>query len=219
MIGEKVKELLSEVPENVTIVAAIKTRTVDEVNECIEAGINNVGENYMQEAVLKNLAIGNKVKWHLIGPLQTHKAKAAAKIFDMIETIDCFHTAEVLNKHCRNIGKVMPVLLEINSAREEQKSGYMPEILPDELEKLAGLENIRVQGLMTMGPQTEDGEVLRPYFRNTKKLFDEIKKASISGIEMKYLSMGMTASYHEAIEEGANIVRIGSLIFGPRNYH
>jgi pyridoxal phosphate enzyme (YggS family) len=134
----------------------------------------------------------------------------------MIETVDSADLAEEIDKRCKAAGKTMPVLVEINSGREPQKFGVFPEDARELIEKIAGLPNVRVEGLMTMGPYSGDPEEARPYFIETRKVFDDLKANGVSGTEMKYLSMGMTNSYRVAVEEGANMVRIGTKIFGER---
>lgn len=218
MIKKAVKEILGELPAGVTLVAAAKTRTPEEVMDAVEAGLEIVGENYVQEAEEAWQAIGAGVKWHMIGHLQKNKAKKAVKIFDMIETVDSFRLARAIDRACKEIAKVMPVLIEINSGEESKKAGVMPDRAKDLIMEISSLENIMVMGLMTMGPFSENPEDSRPYFRTTKKLFDSLKHEEIDRVEMKYLSMGMSGSYKVAIEEGANLVRIGTKIFGKRHY-
>ena len=138
------------------------------------------------------------------------------QVFDMIETVDSEDLAQEIDKRSRESGKIMPVLIEVNSGREEQKFGVYPENVREFVEKISGLKSIKVMGLMTMGPFTGDPEDARPYFAETKKVFDQLKNIAIPGSEIKYLSMGMTNSYRVAIEEGANMVRIGTGIFGER---
>lgn len=218
MIKKNVKKILDELPEDVELVAAAKTRTPEEMREAIEAGIKIVGENYVQEAQKAFEAIGKRVKWHFIGYLQKNKVKKAVKIFDMIETIDSYMLAQEIDKRCSQISKIMPILIEINSGREEQKSGVFPEDALDLIKEISLLPQIKVMGLMTMGPRFGNPEDSRPYFTETRKVFEKIKALNLPRIEMKYLSMGMTNSYQIAIEEKANMVRIGTLIFGKRNY-
>lgn len=218
MIKKNVKKILDELPEDVELVAAAKTRTPEEMREAIEAGIKIVGENYVQEAQKAFEAIGKRVKWHFIGYLQKNKVKKAVKIFDMIETIDSYTLAQEIDKRCSQISKIMPILIEINSGREEQKSGVFPEDALDLIQEISLLPQIKVMGLMTMGPRFGNPEDSRPYFTETRKVFEKIKALNLPRIEMKYLSMGMTNSYQIAIEEKANMVRIGTLIFGKRNY-
>ncbi|MCD6254885.1 MAG: YggS family pyridoxal phosphate-dependent enzyme [Deltaproteobacteria bacterium] len=215
-IRENVKKLLNEIPKGIELVAAAKTRTPEEVLEAIEAGIRIVGENYVQEAIRARDVVGNRARWHFIGHLQKNKVKKAVSIFDMIETVDSFELAEEIDKYCKRVGKVMPVLIEVNSGREPQKFGVMPEETEGLIRAISRFDNIKVMGLMTMGPRFGDPEESRPYFRETKRIFDNLKKAHIPNVEMRYLSMGMSNSYHIAIEEGANIVRIGTKIFGER---
>jgi len=216
MIRENVKKLLKEIPEGIELVAAAKTRQPSEILEAVEAGIKIVGENYVQEALKAKNVVGNKAKWHFIGHLQKNKVKKAVFIFDMIETVDSAPLAEEIDKYCKKIGKSMPVLIEINSGREPQKSGVMPEETEGLIKVISKLNNIKVMGLMTMGPRFGNPEDARPYFIETKRIFDNLEKIQIPNVEMKYLSMGMTNSYHIAIEEGANIIRIGTKIFGER---
>ena len=218
MIKQNVNRILNELPNGVQLVAAAKTRGAEEILEAVESGVRIVGENYVQEAERAYNIVGNKAKWHFIGHLQKNKVKKAVGIFDMIETVDSFEIAKEIDKRCAQIGKVMPVLIEINSGREEQKSGVFPEETEQLVRELSILENIRVIGLMTMGPRFGNPEDSRPYFVETKKIFGKIKKLNLPNIEMRYLSMGMTNSYKIALEEGANIVRIGSKIFGERDY-
>ncbi|MCF7895624.1 MAG: YggS family pyridoxal phosphate-dependent enzyme, partial [Candidatus Omnitrophica bacterium] len=155
------------------------------------------------------------VKWHFIGHLQKNKVRKAVKIFDMIETLDSLALAEIINKESERIKKVMPVLIEVNSASEPQKFGIFPDEVLEFKEKVSRLPHLQVCGLMTMGPFIRDSEKIRPYFRKTKEIFDQIKNKN-QGNQWKYLSMGMSSSYKVALEEGANIVRVGTAIFGPR---
>ncbi len=217
MIEENVEKILNELPEGVTLVGAAKNRTPEEIQEAVDAGVKIIGENYIQEAERAFKVIGKRVKWHLIGPLQRNKAKKAVEIFDMIETVDSVRIAREIDKRCKAIGKIMPVLIEINSGREEQKAGVFPEDALELVKEISGLPSIRIVGLMTMGPRLGNPEDSRPYFIKTRKIFEKIKSLNLPGVEMKYLSMGMTNSYKIAIEEGANMVRIGTLIFGERD--
>lgn len=216
MIRENVKSLLKEIPAGIELVAAAKTRQPSEILEAIEAGIKIVGENYVQEALRAKNVIGDKAKWHFIGHLQKNKVKRAVSIFDMIETVDSVPLARQIDKYCKEMGKAMPVLIEINSGREPQKFGAMPEEVEELIKTISRLNNIKIMGLMTMGPRFGNPEDARPYFIETKRIFDNLKKIQIPNVEMKYLSMGMSNSYRIAMEEGANIVRIGTKIFGQR---
>ena len=217
MIKQNVSQILSELPDGIQLVAAAKTRKPEEILEAVEAGVKIIGENYVQEAERAYEVVGSKAKWHFIGHLQKNKVKKAVKIFDMIETVDSVELAKEIDKRCAQIGKIMPVLLEVNIGREEQKSGVFPENTKQLAKEISALPNISVMGLMTMGPLSGNPEDSRPYFVEMKKLFEKMKNLNLPNIEMKYLSMGMTNSYKIAPEEGANIVRIGTKIFGERD--
>ena len=217
MIEESVKEILRQLPEGVELVAAAKARSPQEILRAVNAGIKIVGENYVQEAAKAFEVVGRKARWHFIGHLQTNKAKAAVKLFDMIETVDSLRLAEEIDKRCGQSGKVMPILIEINSGREKQKYGVYPEQAEALIKQIDALKNLKVMGLMTMGPFTGDPEDARPYFIETRKVFEILRQQKLPGVEMKYLSMGMSNSYRVAIEEGANMVRIGTKIFGARD--
>ncbi len=219
MIRDNVKRILAELPEGVQLVGAAKTRTAEEVLEAIEAGLTILGHNYVQEAERLFDVVSQPVKWHMIGHLQSKKAKKAAAIFDMIETVDSMKLAKAIDKACKGLTKTMPILVEINSGEEAQKAGVMPENAISLLQEISTLAHVKVRGLMTMGPFSGDPEDARPYFRKTKKLFDEIRSLNLAKVDMAVLSMGMSNSYDVAIEEGANLVRIGTKIFGERIYH
>jgi PLP dependent protein len=216
MIKENVSKILKELPEGVSLVGAGKTRTPQEILEAVEAGLEIIGENYVQEAERAFQVVGGKVKWHMIGHLQSNKANKAVGVFDMIETVDSIKLARAIDRACEKINKVMLILMEINSGEESQKAGVMPEDAISLARDMSALNNIKLMGLMTMGPFAGDPEDSRPYFQKTKKLFEEIKEMGLPGVEMKYLSMGMSNSYKVALEEGANIVRIGTKLFGER---
>jgi pyridoxal phosphate enzyme (YggS family) len=218
LIVDNVRRLRAEIPDYVTLIAATKTRSVQEILELLDSGVIDLGENYVQEAQEKHSAIGIKARWHCIGHLQTNKVKKAVEIFDIIQTVDSVKLAVEIDKRAGAIGKKMPLLIEINSAREENKSGVYPEKSPELLEEISHLENIIVVGLMTMGPVTDDVEGIRPHLRLTRRLFEEIGTSGIENVEMRYLSMGMSNSYRVAIEEGSNMVRLGTIIFGERKY-
>jgi hypothetical protein len=211
-LKDNVRQILSWLPGYVELVAVAKGRPVEEVLEAIEAGVKIIGENYLQDAEKRFPAIGSKVKWHFIGHLQKNKVKKAVRIFDLIETVDSAEIAREIDKACASINKVMPVFIEINSGREENKSGVLPEKAEGLIKDISGFPNIKVLGIMTMGPVSANPEDCRPYFKETKELFDKIR----INHDIKYLSMGMSDSYHIAIQEGANIVRLGTALFGPQ---
>jgi hypothetical protein len=215
-IKQNLQQIFNDLPQGVLLVAAAKTRTPAEILEAVEAGVQIIGENYVQEAEVAYAVVGNRAQWHFIGHLQRNKVKKAVQIFDMIETIDSYEIAREIDKRCAEIDKVMPVLVEVNIGEEPQKAGVLPQDTEQLLKDISALLNIRVAGLMTMGPLSENPEDSRPYFVAMKKLFDRMKALNLPGVDMKYLSMGMTSSYKIAPEEGANIVRIGTRIFGER---
>jgi pyridoxal phosphate enzyme (YggS family) len=215
-IRENVNTLLEELPDGVELVGAAKGRTAREIEEAIDAGLKIVGENYIQEAMLVQESMNKDAEWHFIGHLQRNKVKKAVGIFDMIESLDSLRLAEEIDKRCEKIGKVMPVLVEVNSGREEQKFGVLPEDVEELVRKASTLPNIKIMGLMTMGPRFGNPEDSRPYFIKTREIFEKIKRLNLPNVEMRYLSMGMTNSYRVALEEGANMVRIGTKIFGDR---
>ena len=219
LIKQNIQRILAELPNGTELVAAAKARTPEEILQAVEAGVKIVGENYVQEAKRAYEVVGKRARWHFIGTLQKHNVRRkTVEMFDMIETVDSLEIAKEIDRRCAQIGKVMPVLIEINSGREEQKSGVFPEDAEQLVRDVSNLRNIKVMGLMTMGPRFGDPEDARPYFVETRKIFERIKGLDLPNVEMKYLSMGMTNSYKIAIEEGANIVRIGTKIFGERDY-
>lgn len=218
MIKENVRGILNELPQGVELVAVAKTRTADEVLEAINAGVKNIGENYLQEAEDVFKLIGKKARWHFIGHLQKNKVKKAVEVFDIIETVDSYDLAKEIDKRCGQISKVISVLIEINSGREPQKFGVLPENVEEIIRQISCLKNIKIMGLMTMGPRFGNPEDSRPYFIETKKTFEKIKALDLENVQMRYLSMGMSNSYRIAVDEAANIVRVGSRIFGKRDY-
>jgi pyridoxal phosphate enzyme (YggS family) len=215
-IKENTQKLLRELPAGVLLVVAGKDRTIGELKSAIEGGARIIGENYVQEAESVHEAIRNVVQWHFIGHLQKNKVKRAVELFDMIETVDSLELAREIDKRCAAINKIMLVLIEVNSAREQNKTGTVPENVVPLVHEIASLAYVRLMGLMTMGATSGNPEQYHPYFALTKKLFDDIARLNLPNVQMKYLSMGMTDSYRIALEEGANMVRIGTGIFGTR---
>jgi hypothetical protein len=213
LIKRNAERLLNEIPEHVTLLAAAKTRTPQEVRAAWQGGVRCFGHNYVQEAQAMLSALDIEAQWHLIGHLQRNKAKYAVDLFDVVETVDSARLARELDKRCAQAGRVLPVMIEINSGREENKDGILPEKVDELLEELVKMEHLRLCGLMTMGPLTGDPQLSRPYFQTTRAIFERINKEDP---QVKWLSMGMSHSYRIAIEEGANLVRIGTALFGPR---
>ncbi|MDP3879233.1 MAG: YggS family pyridoxal phosphate-dependent enzyme [Dehalococcoidales bacterium] len=214
-IEQNVRQVLSELPEGVHLVVAAKVTEPEVILQAIAGGARIIGENYVQEAERAYQVVGDRVRWHFIGHLQKNKVKKAMGIFDMIETVDSVAIAREIDKWCAQSGKIMPVLVEVNIGREAQKPGVLPENVEPLLREISGLANIRVQGLMTLGPAGAAPEDSRPYFAGMKKLLDRIESLGLANVEMRYLSMGMTGSYQVALGEGANIVRLGSRVFNP----
>jgi pyridoxal phosphate enzyme (YggS family) len=215
-ISVNVKAILAELPPGVELVAAAKTRTAAEVLEAIEAGVKIIGENYVQEAAGVFTAVGRRARWHFIGHLQTNKVKKAVGLFDLVETVDSIALGREIDKRSAAAGNTMDVLVEVNSGREPQKAGVLPEEAEPLVRSLAALPHLRVLGLMTMGPFEGDPEDSRPYFKETRRVWEELRALAVPGAEMRHLSMGMTNSWRVAVEEGATMVRIGTAIFGPR---
>jgi pyridoxal phosphate enzyme (YggS family) len=213
-IEENARHILDTLPKDITLVAAGKSRTPKEVEAVIRAGVTCIGHNYVQEAERMFPVVGHSVQWHMIGHLQRNKAKKAVRIFDMIETVDSWRLAVKLDRCCTAVGKVMPVMVEINNGREARKTGVLPEEVEDLVRRLSDLLSIQVQGLMTMGPRFGNPEDARPYFHATRTAFERLATLNLPNVSMRTLSMGMSNSYLVAIEEGANMVRIGSEIFG-----
>jgi len=226
-ISENYARLREEIPDHVTIVVAAKTRSAEEIIEAVDAGAADIGENYVQEAEQMRDRLAEKAKrirWHMIGHLQRNKVNRAVQAFDVVQTVDSMQKAIALDARVTQAGKmVLPIFIEINIGSESAKAGIRPdEHEPFEpymerlVKEMCKLTHIRVDGLMTMGPRLGDPEASMPYFRRTRRLFDRLAALDLPAVQMRYLSMGMTNSYRMAIEEGANMVRIGTAIFGPR---
>jgi len=215
-IADAVQKIKSQLLPDVILIAAAKTRSLEEVEAVIEAGVTHIGYNYLQEALPIIEAVGDQVQWHMIGHLQTNKAKLVAAYFDMCHTIDSWHLAKYLDHRCELVGRTLPVLIEINSGEESNKTGVLPEDVDALAEQVSSLKHLKLQGIMTMGPRFGEPEESRPYFKLTRKAFDRVKAMALPNVEMKFLSMGMSNSYLIAIEEGANMIRVGSKLFGER---
>jgi len=224
-IAENYRRLRQEIPEDVTIVLSCKTKTPEQIEEALDAGATDIGENYVQEAGGLYSSLRKKakeVRWHMIGHLQTNKINKALGIFDVIQTVDSLEKAAAIDKRVEKATKkIVPVYIEINIGNEDSKAGIRPqehEPFEEYIEKLvsdmSGLSHLRVEGLMTMGPRFGDPEAVRPYFRRTRRVFERIRSLNLPNVDMKYLSMGMTNSYRVAVEEGSNMVRIGTAVFG-----
>lgn len=203
-------------PEEIKVVAVTKTIPVEMVKEAVDCGITEIGENRVQEAKSKYEAIGDRAHWHLVGHLQTNKVKAALEMFELIHSLDSMKLANEISSRAQSINKEARVLLQVNTSAEESKFGLEPERVLGFAQQVATLPNLKVLGLMTIGPFTDDDTLIRRSFRDLRRLFQELKEASIPNIDMEILSMGMSADYEVALQEGANMLRIGTSIFGPR---
>ncbi|MCD8103516.1 MAG: YggS family pyridoxal phosphate-dependent enzyme [Lachnospiraceae bacterium] len=203
--------------DEVLLVAVSKTKPVELIREAYEEGIRDFGENHPQEIREKYPSFPPDTRWHMIGHLQTNKIKYIIERACMVHSVDSIHLAGALSQAALGKGLVMPVLAEVNMAKEDSKYGVMPEDAEDFIRQIAALEGIRVEGLMTIAPYTDQAEDNRIYFREMKKLFVDIKGKNIDNVNMCHLSMGMTGDFEVAIEEGATMVRVGTGIFGARS--
>jgi len=203
-------------PGKVRLVAVSKTVDLERIRQAIAAGVDSFGENYVQEAQKKIEGLEQRVSWHFIGHLQSNKAKAAARLFDWVHSVDSLKLAEELSRAGKLQNRVLPVLLQVNLGQEESKSGTQKEEVFRLLERMASLPGISVKGLMTMPPFFENPEDSRPYFRALRILGEDVSKSRIPGVVMEELSMGMSIDFEVAVEEGATLVRVGTAVFGPR---
>lgn len=218
-INEKISDIALSCgrdPDDIVLIAVTKTVSPSNISKALEAGLQNFGENRVQELVEKYDKIDKKAKWHLIGSLQTNKVKYIIDKVELIHSLDRIKLAKEIEKRAARIDRQIPALIQVNISGESTKSGIRPEETMDFIEAMKQYPHIRIKGLMTIGPLTEDRELIRDCFRQMKKLFDEIKTKKFSHAQMQYLSMGMTNDFDIAIEEGANMVRIGRAIFGER---
>ncbi len=199
--------------EEITIVAVTKTVEVERIKEAIAGGITDIGENYLQEAQSKWLELKKSVKWHFIGHLQRNKVKAAVEFVDLIHSVDSFELAAEIGKRSLAIGREIPVLIEVNCAGEKSKCGVEPDGALFLAEKIAAIPGIKLCGLMAIPPFSYNPQDSRPFFANLRNIFNKLPEEN-----RQHLSMGMSGDFEIAIEEGATIVRIGTAIFGPRNY-
>jgi len=206
-------------PNDITLIAVSKTVESPKVREALEAGIDNLGENRVQELIKKYEDLKDTdIKWHMIGHLQKNKVKYIIDKTVLIHSVDSLSLAEEIDKRAKNRGLVANVLIELNIGEEESKFGIKEENIYDFIKSLENFENIRVLGLMTVAPFCENPEDVRWVFKKMKDIYDKISTMNLKNAEMKYLSMGMTNDFEVAIEEGSNMIRIGTAIFGARKY-
>jgi pyridoxal phosphate enzyme (YggS family) len=203
-------------PDEVLLVAVSKTVPVERIKEAVEAGVKALGENRVQEARKKIELLGRPVPWHLVGSLQTNKAKEAIALFDLIHSVDRPALARELGRRGQEAGRRVRALIQLNLAEEATKSGASADELRPLLELLAGSEGVEICGLMTIPPPDPDPEASRPWFRRLRELRDSARSWGLPGMGLEHLSMGMSHDFEVAIEEGATMVRVGTAIFGPR---
>jgi len=203
-------------PEEVSLVAVSKTVGPERIQEAVGAGLKLFGENRLQEAEPKIEAVTGDITWHMVGHLQRNKVKKAVALFDMIQSVDSYDLALEIGRRSSEMGKTMEVLVEVNTSAEETKFGCRPKDSVDLIERMSHLNGVAVRGLMTIGAFTDDEAAVRNCFVTLRELARKTQEAGISGVEMRYLSMGMTSDFGIAIEEGSNMVRIGTAIFGSR---
>jgi len=204
-------------PADIQLLAVSKRMDTSKIQEAYECGHLVFGENFIQEAREKIGRLDKSISWHFIGHLQSNKAKIAAQLFQVIETVDRLKVARALNKHAADLGKFLDILVQINIGREEQKSGVYPQDAEQFIRKVGTLQNLRVRGLMIMPPFSSDPEKARPYFRALKKMADQFQEQGYFADEYPVvLSMGMTNDFTVAVEEGSTLVRVGTAIFGKR---
>jgi hypothetical protein len=203
-------------PDSVKLVGVTKTVDMERIKEAVSAGLQILGENYVQEARDKIKEAGGEVSWHFVGRLQTNKAKYAVKLFDMIETVDSVKLAKELNRRAQPLGRIIPIIIQVNLAGEVSKGGVEPSECISLIKQISDLSNLQIRGLMTMPPFFDQPEKARPYFAKLRELSQKIAEAQLPRVEMDELSMGMSGDFETAIEEGATLVRVGTAIFGKR---
>ena len=215
---EKACERSGRSRSDVTLIAVSKTKPIEMMQEAMQAGVSIFGENKVQEIVKKEVELPKNVEWHLIGHLQRNKVRQIAGKVASIHSVDSFRLAEQIQKEYEKIGETANILIEVNVAKEESKFGLMPEETEEVIREIAKFPNIKVRGLMTIAPFVENPEENRIHFQNLRKLLVDINAKNIDNLSMNELSMGMTGDYEVAIEEGATYVRVGTGIFGSRQY-
>lgn len=230
----KVCSKINQGPGEITVIAVSKGRTTQQIREAIEAGITDIGENKVQEALIKynelsasRVAVSrplfhgmageryplSAIKWHMVGHLQTNKVKDAVKIFDLIQSVDSLRLAEEIDKQAAKISKIQDVLIEIKTSFEDAKFGLKCKEAADVIKGISGLKNINIKGLMTIAPVVDNPAEARPYFRMLRELRDRVNGLRVLSYKLRILSMGMTEDFEVAIEEGSNMVRLGRAIF------
>ncbi|ACL02103.1 alanine racemase domain protein [Desulfatibacillum aliphaticivorans] len=217
---QKAAEECGRDPQSIRLVAVSKTKPAEMLRQAAAAGATIFGENYIQEAREKIAELESlDVEWHFIGHLQSNKAKYAVPLFSLIHSVDSFKLAGEIDKQAAKAGKIQDILVQVNISGEETKSGTADEEAATLVKEISALENVRVKGLMTMPPFFDDPDRARPFFRRLRELAQAIQNKGFKNVSMEELSMGMTGDFEAAIEEGATLVRVGTAIFGARNYN
>ncbi len=202
--------------EEVTLIAVSKTKPAAMISELYACGVRNFGENKVQEICEKKEQLPSDIQWHMIGHLQRNKVRHIIRDAALIHSVDSYRLAEEINIQAKKIRRIVPILIEINIAKEASKFGIAPEDAKQFIEEMMHLDNLKIRGLMAIAPYTEDSEENRPYFQKMKQLSVDIARENIDNVSMDILSMGMTGDYITAIEEGATMVRVGTGLFGAR---
>ena len=228
MVGNNYKEVLSIVNDtikkcnrdnkDVTLIAVSKTKPVELLQQAYDAGARDFGENKVQEIMAKYDQLPEDIRWHMIGHLQTNKVKYIADKVYMIHSVDTEKLAATISKEAQKVNRVIPILIEVNVAEEDSKFGIHVNDCESFIRSIHTLPGIAIKGLMTIAPFVENGEENREYFKALKQLSVDIMQKNIDNVSMEFLSMGMSGDYETAIEEGANLVRVGTRIFGERDY-
>ena len=218
-VRERIERACSRVgrsPDDITLVAVTKTVGPERIQEVVDAGVTVLGENRVQEAEAKMGGVGGDVTWHMVGHLQRNKAGKAVEMFDVIQSVDSLRLARELDKRGGEKGHTVDILVEVNTSGEETKYGVSPDGALDLVGEISELPNVKLLGLMTIGAFTDDEIIVRKCFGSLRGIAEGAGRAGVPNVEMRYLSMGMTSDFEPAIEEGSNMVRIGTAIFGPR---
>jgi hypothetical protein len=216
MIKDNIRKIKEQIPNAITIVAVTKGRTVDEIKETIEAGIRDIGENRVNEAVIKYeqlRTMNYQLRTHMVGHLQTNKVKDAVRSFDLIQSVDSLHLAVEIDKQAAKINKLQDILIEVKTSGEAAKFGLKPDEVIEVIKEIAKLKNINIKGLMTIAPIVDNPEKTRVYFKMLRELKESINTIHLTQYPIQILSMGMTDDFAVAIEEGSNMVRLGRAIF------
>ncbi len=220
-VREKIKyaaEKSGRNPEDITLIAVTKTHSPDIINEAIDLGVTDIGENKVQE-ILEKYDKVKPVRWHLIGHLQTNKVKYIIDKVEMIHSVDSLKLMDEIEKQAKKHNKIMKILIQVNVSGEESKFGIRPDEIDELLSYAKGLSYVKIYGIMTILPKIDRGMSNTLHFHNIQKIYIDISNKKYDNVIMKYLSMGMSSDYEEAIEYGADMVRVGSAIFGKRNYN